>query len=65
MKTKPSTDPLREALKTIRDKAMDHSKFDREAFYAKDLEALAKIGGDTCDWTEIAIIADEALEAAR
>lgn len=65
MKTKPSHDTLIQALKTIRDKAMDHPRFDREAFYGRDLETIAQIGGDTCDWTEIAIIADEALEAAR
>jgi len=53
---------VKEALETIRDMAMDHPCFDGEAFEKRDMDALTEVGGDVCDWTVIAIIADDALK---
>lgn len=53
---------LVESLVEIRRRAMDHPLFDETAFAARDLDELAKTGGDICDWTTIAILADDALK---
>ncbi len=50
------------ALTHIRSIAMDHPCFDQEKFEQRDLEGLAEEGGDICDWTMLAIIADDALK---
>lgn len=52
---------LLQALEDIRDRAMDHPLFDEVAFQHCDVESLAKQGGDICDWTMIAILAQDAL----
>lgn len=49
------------ALKEIRTMAKDHFAFDEDLFKARDVNALANEGGDTCDWTMVAILADDAL----
>ena len=56
-----SFDSLVGALTKIRKKAMEHPAFDEEAYKERNVDALADKGGDICDWTMIAIIADDAL----
>lgn len=56
------TNQLEEALIRIRDTAKGHPAFDEDCFERRDYQSLAIKGGDICDWTEIAIIADIALE---
>lgn len=51
-----------EALVSIRDLAMDHPSFSRYHFDRHDVEGIAKIGGDLCDWTMIAILADDVIK---
>lgn len=53
---------LLDALKQIRSMALDHSCFDLEKFEQRNFEGLAEEGGDICDWTMLAIIADDALK---
>uniref|UniRef100_A0A6M3KE01 Uncharacterized protein n=1 Tax=viral metagenome TaxID=1070528 RepID=A0A6M3KE01_9ZZZZ len=55
-------DKLKNALKKILFRAMDHPSFDGEAFETRDLDALIKEGGDVFDWTMVAITAADALE---
>ncbi len=52
---------LRSALTEIGKMAKDHPAFYRAAFDDRDIDALVNEGGDTCDWTMIAILADDAL----
>lgn len=52
---------ITEALTEIRKMAQDHPAFFVDAFTERDIDALVKEGGDVCDWTMIAIIADDAL----
>ena len=52
---------LLDALDDILARALNHPMFDMELFDAQDLEALYHVGGDTCDWTMIAIIANNAI----
>ena len=53
---------MKEALEEIRRMAMDHPSFWQEAFDSRDMDALIEEGGDICDWTTIAILADDALK---
>ncbi len=53
---------LLDALKRIRSMALEHPCFDSEKFEQRDLDGLAEEGGDICDWTMLAIIADDALK---
>lgn len=55
------------ALETIRKLAMEHHCFDADCFERRDIDALVAKGGDICDWTMVAIHADDALrvEATR
>ena len=55
------------ALETIRKMAMEHHCFDVDCFERRDIDALVAKGGDICDWTMVAIHADDALrvEATR
>jgi len=50
------------ALKSIREKARGSFCFDEVCFNYRDVESLAKQGGDICDWTMIAIESDDALK---
>lgn len=49
------------ALEEIRKTAMDHPCFDADCFDRRDINGLLKQGGDICDWTIVAIHADDAL----
>lgn len=53
---------LTEALKQIKMMAVDHPCFSELHFDMRDIDDLATIGGDVCDWTVIAIEADNALK---
>lgn len=61
---KTAMETLEEALREIRRIATEHFRFDRDCFERRDMNALAKKGGDVCDWTTIAILADDALNEA-
>ena len=50
-----------EAMRAVRRMAMLHPCFDARLFEKRDIDELARIGGDICDWTMVAIIADDAL----
>lgn len=52
-----------EALKSIRKTAMDHPAFMLDEFERRDIDVICKAGGDCCDWTMIAITADDALKS--
>lgn len=56
---------LRVALNDILERATDHPAFDIDAYKARDVSGLVKIGGDTTDWTMVAIIAADALEETK
>ncbi len=53
---------LLDALKRIRSMALEHPCFDLEKFEQRDWDGLTEEGGDVCDWTGLAIIADDALK---
>ena len=53
---------LIKALKSIRESAMDHPCFSKYYFRQRDIDGLSDIGGDVCEWTLIAIEADNALQ---
>ena len=57
----PTTTRYREALQSILESARNHFCFDAEAFEQRDIDGLAIQGGDICDWTMIAITANDAL----
>jgi hypothetical protein len=59
---KVNSQPAIDALKEIRAMAIQHPCFWSEAFDAHDIQALADEGGDVCDWTMVAILADDALK---
>jgi hypothetical protein len=61
--TKEAASPERMigALETIRDMAMAHIYFDADHFARRDVDGLCAQGGDICDWTMVAIHADDAL----
>ena len=46
-------------------RAKTHPAFDAEAFESRDVDSLVKQGGDICDWTMIAILADDALQSKQ
>lgn len=50
------------ALEDILQRAKDHFCFDAERFQARDIQGLCDEGGEVCDWTMIAILADDALK---
>lgn len=52
----------REALEEIRKMAMDHPCFDADCFERRDIDGLCALGGDVCDWTMIAIHAEDGLK---
>jgi len=60
--SQPNIQNLINALEAIREKAMEHPMFWDEAFEARDIDGLINEGGDCCDWTMIAIEADDALK---
>ena len=49
------------ALEEIRKMAMEHPCFDADCFERRDIDGLCDQGGDICDWTMVAIHADDAL----
>ena len=51
-----------DTLINIRQMAWEHPMFDQAAFDKRDINGLVTVGGDICDWTMIAILADDALE---
>lgn len=53
---------MADALREIRRMAQDHPAYWHEAFMDRNINALAKEGGDICDWTMVAITADDALK---
>ena len=56
---------LTTALNEILARAKDHPCFDERLFDKRDFVRLATKGGDICDWTLIAIEADDALRAIQ
>mgnify|MGYP000942104944 FL=1 len=58
---KTAVDALEEALREIRRIATEHFRCDQDCYERRDMNALAEQGGDVCDWTTIAILADDAL----
>ena len=59
----PKASDLVRALEEIRRKAMDHPCFDSDCFERRDVDGLCEQGGDICDWTMVAILADDALRS--
>jgi hypothetical protein len=53
-----------EALTEILKMAKEHPCFDEDCFTRRDIDQLAKQGGDVCDWTMIAIHAEDGLKGA-
>lgn len=55
------------ALEEVRKMAMEHPCFDADCFERRDIDGLCDQGGDICDWTMVAIHADDGLRpnAAR
>ena len=53
---------LIDALKQIRSQALNHPCCDLNKFEQRDWDGLVDEGGDVCDWTGLAITADEALK---
>jgi hypothetical protein len=51
------------ALEEIRKMAMEHPCFDADCFERRDIDGLCEQGGDICDWTMVAIHADDGLRA--
>ena len=56
-------DPLIDALTEIRKMAMEHPCFDVDCFERRDIDGLCAQGGDICDWTMVAIHADNGLKS--
>lgn len=52
---------LREALDGICEQAQDHPAFLPACFDDRDFDTIEQVGGDSADWTLIAIMADDAL----
>jgi hypothetical protein len=48
-------------LEEIKNRAMEHPSFDAEIYETEDYEMLIEVGGDTAEWTEIAIAIKQAL----
>ena len=61
---KTAMETLEEALREIRRIATEHFRFDPDCFERRDMKGLVEQGGDVCDWTTIAILADDALDEA-
>ena len=61
MKPKQQNHALIDALTEIRRMAMEHPAFDADCFDRRDIDGLCNQGGDICDWTMVAIHADDAL----
>ena len=59
----PKASELVMALEKIRMMAMDHPCFDADCFERRDIDGLCDQGGDICDWTMVAIHADDALRS--
>lgn len=59
----PSIRAVVSALIEIRKMAMEHSCFDADCFERRDIDGLCDQGGDICDWTMVAIHADDGLRA--
>ncbi len=53
---------LIDALKQIRDLAMESPEFDCELFEQRDFKGICEVGGAVADWTTLAIIADDAIK---
>ena len=64
-KTQPaqpgSLERMVSALEEIRRIAMEHPCFDADCFERRDIDGLCEQGGDICDWTMVAIHADDGL----
>lgn len=56
---------MEKALQEILRMAMDQATFWQEAFDSRDMDGLITEGGDVCDWTVIAILADDALKGKK
>lgn len=52
---------LLNALVEIRQSLSDRMMFDEDAFERRDIDGLCKTGGDVCDNTMLAILADDAI----
>lgn len=65
IKMKPKHDEIVSALKEIRRMAMEHPCFDADCFERRDMKGLCDKGGDICDWTMVAIHADDALKGVK
>lgn len=63
MSDNESSQQLVGALEEIRRMAMEHPCFDADCFKRRDIEGLCDQGGDICDWTMIAIHADDGLRS--
>ena len=63
--TKPDIEKLISALTVIRHIAMSHPAFDAIAYDTRDFASLYEEGVDTCDWTQVAIEADDALKETK
>jgi len=55
-------EPLTAALLDIQCRAKEHPCFDADCFDRRDIDLLCEQGGDICDWTMIAILANDALK---
>jgi hypothetical protein len=55
-------DEILRLIEAILNTAKNHPLFNEECFEKKDIKTLCEIGGDECDWTMIAIQADEACK---
>ena len=58
-------DIIAQNLESIFKRASDHPAFDGELFKNRDYDGMCKVGGDVCDWTLIAIDAEDALRAYK
>lgn len=58
-------DGLIESLESALKTAIQHPAFDELAYANYDIDALVKEGGDTCDWTMLAINITAAIAKAK
>ena len=56
---------LKNALIEIRQMAIEHPAFDKEAFLNRDYAVLEKSSRDIHNWTWVAILADDALRGKK
>lgn len=65
MSNQEKINALRVALNDILERAIDHPAFDIDCYKARNVCDLVKIGGDTTDWTMVAILAADAIEETK